>query len=103
MNTIHKGYCYGHKNEKGKSLFTHTHECLKHVSAQAYQLHCIIFMNFSLREGLKYITKILKHTKNVIFNDSLHKGLYDFLSFLLILLLLCYENNISYGRPEKNE
>ena len=41
--------------------------------------------------------------RKMLYNDSLHKGLYDFLSFLLILLLLCYENNISYGRPEKNE
>ena len=63
MNTIHTGYCYGHKNEKGKSLFKHTHECFEHVSAQAYQLHCFVLMRFPVGEIFKYITKILSHTK----------------------------------------
>ena len=107
MNTIHKGYCYGHKNEKGKSLFKHTHECFKHVSAQAYQLHCIVFVNFLVREGLKYITKFLRHTKYSLHYIS-HKALIIYFQFEIhaldiLLLLLCYENNISCGRPEKNE
>ena len=83
MNTIHKGYCYGHKNEKGKSLFKHTHECLKHVSAQAYQLHCFVFMDFLVRESLKYIKKswVIKNVVSIIFRYALYYDLDNLFSF----------------------
>ena len=82
MNTIHKGYCYGYKNEKGKSFFTHTHECLKHVSAQAYHLHCFVLMRFPVRESMKYITNILGHQKCSLSKDQISTlGLDNFFSF----------------------